>query len=154
MIYLYIYIYNVYMFAHDPGTIKRSSGTAFLDAHKEDDPTLGEFYATYSFLFLGYNVENFHWEVFVISRKALISLIGVSLATEQRLQGMLGMLIIFVFTVLHAYQSPFCEPWLNHFEFLSLLTSASTFYLGVTITYINIPMYIMYSILVFFRFLY
>ena len=80
---------------------------------------------------MGYTEANFCWEVVVISRKGLISLIGVVLSTDQRAQCMLGMMVILVSAVLHANYKPFCEDWLNHFEFLSLTASALTFFFGM-----------------------
>ena len=89
------------------------------------------FYNNFSFLFLGYTQEAFYWELVVICRKAAISIIGVSLATDMRAQGMFGMVVMFVATVMHANYKPFHEDWLNSFEFLSLFASSATFFLGV-----------------------
>ena len=45
---------------------------------------LSNFYSNFSFLFLGYRQEVFFWELVVLMRKAAISLIGVTLSTDQR----------------------------------------------------------------------
>ena len=115
------------------GTVRQSMSAVQIKAKaaNEEFPNLPKFYKNYAFLFMGYTEANFCWEVVVISRKALISLIGVVLSTDQRAQCMLGMMVIFVSTVLHANYKPFCEDWLNHFEFLSLTASALTFFFGM-----------------------
>jgi len=54
----------------------------FAYKHKDEAPV----YSNYGFLFLGYEEHAYYWEVCVMTRKALISLIGVALATDQRAQ--------------------------------------------------------------------
>ena len=51
------------------------------------------FMKNYAFLFLGYQEETYLWEIVVIARKGLLSIIGVALATDPRGQVMLGLLV-------------------------------------------------------------
>ena len=44
---------------------------------------------------------------------------------------MFGLSVVFVASVCHAYYQPFNRNWLNHFEMLSLATSAMTFFCGM-----------------------
>ena len=55
----------------------------FKQSHSSSDSVV---YYNYGFLFIGYEARTYYWEVCVIIRKALISLIGVVLATDQRAQ--------------------------------------------------------------------
>ncbi len=89
------------------------------------------FFKNYSFLFLGYKPKAYWWEVVIICRKGLISLVGVIFVFDKRAQGMLGMVIIFLVSVLHASIKPFIDSRFNNFELLSLMTSASTFFFGI-----------------------
>ena len=118
---------------NEDGTIRQSvTATQFKsEALNIEFPHLPKFYKNYAFLFMGYTADMSCWEVVVISRKALISLVGVSLATDQRAQCMLGMMIVFVSAVMHANYKPFCEGWLNRFEFVSVSASALAFFLGM-----------------------
>ena len=89
------------------------------------------FFTRYAFLFVGYTEDAYYWEVVVLGRKALVSLIGVTLSFNKRLQGMMGLLIIFCATIAHVNQKPFIDPRLNLFEWASLGSAAATFFLGV-----------------------
>ena len=126
-IYMYLYI------CIHTGVIQRTRGSQFLETQKYvSHHSLSAFYQNYSFLFLGYSQDHYFWEVLVLLRKTLVALLGVTLSTRPRTQGMAGILIIFIFTVLHSNHKPFMQPWLNTFEFISLMTSGATFYLGVS----------------------
>jgi hypothetical protein len=89
------------------------------------------FIRNYGFLFFGYSKACFSWEVLVIARKAIISLLGVALSFDVRIQGMIGMLVIFAMTVAHAFNHPFVDPRLNQFELYSLSCSGFTFFFGI-----------------------
>ena len=73
----------------------------------------------------------YNWEIVILMRKAIISIISVTFAFDLRSQGMLGLLATFVFCLVHAYCQPFIDPNMNLFEFISLLTSAGTFFFGI-----------------------
>ena len=90
-----------------------------------------DFMNNYAFLFLGYRDEMYLWEVAMMARKGILSLIGVALVSDPRGQVMMGLLVIFLATVAHARFLPFSTPRMNTFEFLSLFVSAMTFFLGV-----------------------
>ena len=51
------------------------------------DMAMRQFHHNFSFLFLGYNIDCYYWEVVVILRKSALSLIAVSLALDPLLQG-------------------------------------------------------------------
>jgi len=82
----------------------------------------------YGFLFLGYKSEIAYWEVVVMLRKIAISLIGVIVAVDFRLQGMSGMLVVIFALYAQLRYSPFVQADL---KFLSLCSSMSTFYFGI-----------------------
>ena len=94
-------------------------------------PDMVLFKQKYAFLFLGYKQELYLWEIVIMARKGVLSLIGVALASDQRLQIMVGLLTIFLSTIAHARYMPFEDDSMNHFEFLSLCSSAMTFFFGV-----------------------
>jgi len=85
----------------------------------------------YGFLFLGYKSEIAYWEVVVMLRKIAISLIGVIVAVDFRLQGMSGMLVVIFAIYAQLLYTPFVQADLNLFEFLSLCSSMATFYFGI-----------------------
>ena len=94
----------------------------------------------FGFIFLGYKEQEFYWELVVLSRKAAISLIGVTFAPDQRSQCMFGMLMVFLSTIAHTHYKPFCEDWLNRFEFASLASSAATFFFGMFTLEAGLPL--------------
>ena len=55
----------------------------------------------------------------------------VWLVGDPRLQIMTGLLVLFVATILHARFLPFANMEMNKFEFVSLMVSSMTFYLGI-----------------------
>jgi len=89
------------------------------------------FYTNYAFLFLGYRLETYNWEVFILLRKSLIAIIAVAFVSDPRSQGLFGLVTMINFLVLHAAMRPFEKSWLNKFEFVSLLTSVATFFFGM-----------------------
>jgi hypothetical protein len=95
------------------------------------DEDTAKFYRNFSFLFLGYKSESYCWEVVVICRKGVITIIGVVFSFDQRAQGMLGLLCILTSIVLHSIQKPFVDGRMNSFELFSLCCSASIFYFGL-----------------------
>ena len=102
-----------------------------LVGFKGENPNLVRFFSKYAFLFIGYRDKVYYWEIVVLSRKALISLIGVVISTNQRAQCLFGMLVVFISTVAHAKFYPFNEAFFNHLEFISLSTTAATFFCGI-----------------------
>jgi hypothetical protein len=62
-------------------------------------------------------------------RKTLIVVLLVAFQRDQRLQGMVGMLLIFIACMLQM-RAPFTMTPMNTLEFCSLGTSAATFFLG------------------------
>ena len=92
------------------------------------------FQTNYGFLFIGYNPEQYYWEVVVILRKAALSAIGVIFTFDVRGQVHLGLLVIIIATVAHAKYKPFVSPTMNNFELVSLSTSLLTFFFGIFTT--------------------
>ena len=110
----------------DPVSLSAASA-----AHAALDHTTQAFEKSYAFLFLGYKPELYLWEIAVLARKGCLSLIGVAFSTDPRTQVMLGLLLIFLSTIAHARFMPFENDLMNNYEFLSLFTSAMTFFIGV-----------------------
>jgi hypothetical protein len=107
--------------------------SAAVDDYPLDNETLG-FGRNFSFLFLGYRHECYLWEVVMLARKAVLSLVGAALTFEARTQVMVGLLVIFFSTILQARCMPFTFALMNQFEFFSLFTCAATFFLGIFTT--------------------
>ena len=87
--------------------------------------------ANFGFLFVGYHEDCYYWEVMVMIRKAILSIIAVIFAFDGRVQVMLGMLLLFLSTIAQARKMPFASSFLNSFEFASLFSSSMTFFLGI-----------------------
>jgi hypothetical protein len=85
----------------------------------------------FGFLFVGYHEDCYYWEVMVMIRKAILSIIAVIFAFDGRVQVMLGMLLLFLSTIAQARKMPFASSFLNSFEFASLFSSSMTFFLGI-----------------------
>jgi hypothetical protein len=96
----------------------------------------------YSFLFSTYrypdenNKEQLncaHWEVLVISRKAIFALITVFLASSgtSELQAMAALVVLTVALIAQLQASPFRDSQVNKLELCSIIVSWLTFYLGV-----------------------
>jgi len=98
-------------------------------------PTLDEsesrFHINFSFLFLGYKNKSFYWEVTMILRKTVLFIFGVAFQWNLRLQGVLCLLVLFTSTLLHARRLPYVIDIMNHLEFLSLIVTSITFFLGL-----------------------
>ena len=94
----------------------------------EDD--IDAFNREFSFTFCGYEKEYFWWEVVIIIRKVLISLIGTLLARDALGQSVLVMVVLFVSVVAHVHARPFIEPWADELEFVSLCSTLTLFIMG------------------------
>ena len=73
----------------------------------------------------------YFYEVVMVARKGILSLLAVALSSDKRSQGMCGLVVLFVSTLLHATLRPLADPMLNQFEYVSLFVSSLTFFLGV-----------------------
>jgi len=95
------------------------------------DYSMRQFQQNYAFLFLGYSIKCYYWEVVIIIRKVTLSLIAVAFAQDIRSQALFGLLLIFIAAVAHARKMPFIDNDMNWFEFGSIMSSFATFFLGV-----------------------
>jgi hypothetical protein len=88
------------------------------------------FEVNYGFLFLGFQAPSYYWEVIIMIRKALVSSFAVAFESDRRLQGLSGLMVLFVATILHARHLPFALWEMTVLEFVSLFVSSVTFFLG------------------------
>jgi len=109
----------------------KTSGLSGPQPENAFSAELQRFANNYAFLFLGYKSEIAYWEVVVMLRKVAISLIGVIVAVDFRLQGMSGMLVVIFASYAQLRYSPFVQADLNLFEFLSLCSSLFIFFFGI-----------------------
>jgi hypothetical protein len=95
-------------------------------------PSELDFVHSYAFLFLGYTNVCFYWEVVMMARKAVVSVLAIVLAAEDvRTQGVLGLATMFLSTVAHSRFQPLVDPFMDRFELFSLCISSFTFFCGV-----------------------
>lgn len=89
-----------------------------------------KFKKSYSFLYQGYSYDAYWWEVSVLFRKVALSLVAVFFKFDMHIQGLAGLVIIFLCCLGHARWWPFESEDMNRMEFASLLTTATTFLCG------------------------
>ena len=71
------------------------------------------------------------WELTMICRKMLIALVAVAFAKTPRSQGLAGLVVVFIFTILHGLFRPLSNHLMDRFELTSLFCSTISFFLGV-----------------------
>ena len=84
----------------------------------------------YYLLLLGYKKTSFGWETIMVGRKTVMMFIAVFFAFDFHIQGLFGLIIMFVATLLQVRYRPFVYAEMNHLELMSLLTTSLTFFCG------------------------
>jgi hypothetical protein len=104
-----------------------------LRSHKESivklEPSI---MMRFGFLFRGYKINSYYWEVVVIGRKVVLIGLSCFSAMAFRTQSLLALLVVFVSLGLHLTVKPFEieTPMFNVFETWSITVSFVTFYCG------------------------
>ena len=88
------------------------------------------FQVNFGFLFLGFKKHSYYWEMVILARKVVLSVLGSAYLFDRRLQATLGTLVLFVATCLHANRMPYLMHEFNEFELFALFTVSVTFFLG------------------------
>jgi hypothetical protein len=120
-----------------------AAGFFFLRKNKgklqPEHPDFEAFNAKYSFLYKGYAVTDtgklnyaYGWEFMITARKVLLMFVLVFFARpgQEHVQSLLGLLVIVLALIVHSLAMPFDSKILNVAEFVSLVTSFLTFFLG------------------------
>jgi len=84
----------------------------------------------YSFLYKGYIPSRYYWEIVVMSRKVLITVIAVFFVTNIHVQALLAVLLVVVYLMAHIYALPFDNAVTIKMETFSLAVSFITFFAG------------------------
>ena len=86
----------------------------------------------YGFLYHGYRQSTYYWEFIIIFKKIVMIFIKVFMATQGRIvQALTSLIFLFISFTANIVMMPFQNDQLNFLESLSLLSSASTIYLGI-----------------------
>ncbi|CDW88390.1 UNKNOWN [Stylonychia lemnae] len=86
----------------------------------------------YGFLYKGYTIKFYYWEIIVLYRKALIAIIATVLSKLGAItQAMLGLIVIGSSAAVNLKTEPFYQSPLNRLESLSLLSSLIAIYSGI-----------------------
>ncbi|KAL0231882.1 hypothetical protein PCE1_002879 [Barthelona sp. PCE] len=85
------------------------------------------------FLSGGYRKRTFFWEIVIVARKAIISILTVFLASNIDLQLIMGTGTIFVFLMLHSLCQPYNSKTTFTLELLSLYIMFATLLSGITL---------------------
>jgi len=84
----------------------------------------------YSFLYNGYERMYYYWELVVVSRKVLITIVAVFLVNNVQVQALMAVALVVVGLMAHIYARPFYHPLMDILEYLSLLVSFVTYFGG------------------------
>lgn len=85
----------------------------------------------FGMLMEGYEDEYFYWESVIASRKALVIMISVFMATlSVDIQAYVGIAVVMIYMSLHIMWKPYNHKLLDGMETLSLTTSFITLYAG------------------------
>ncbi|CDW87604.1 UNKNOWN [Stylonychia lemnae] len=87
----------------------------------------------YGFLYRGYKVQFYYWEIVITSRKILIIFITVFVGTSFGLiaQALIMLIVLILFLVINHQFKPFNTQALNDLETISLVTSMISVYSGI-----------------------
>lgn len=89
-----------------------------------------KFWVRLGFLIVGYGVDTSWWEIVVTFRKVFMTLVSVLLQHDEYLQVIVGLFIMMLATIAHVHYTPFVEPEMDTYEFLSLFSSSCLFFFG------------------------
>jgi hypothetical protein len=90
-----------------------------------------QFQTDFAFLFLGYKLPSYLWEVVVTLRKTSLYIAGAAFRNNKPMLATTAVLLLAVSLTLHARRLPFIMPVMNALEFFSLSISLVTFALGL-----------------------
>lgn len=86
----------------------------------------------FGFLYNGYKVEYYYWEIVIMYRKIGLIFIQVFISQNGAItQAMIVLLVLIIFIVINLKKKPFMTVVLNDLESLSLITSMVTVYCGI-----------------------
>ena len=86
----------------------------------------------YGFLFNGYNINYFYWEVIIMYRKVLIVMSTVFFSVvSSEVQVLVAICILIISMILQVIYEPFYTKTLNRMEHYSLQVSSLTMYGGM-----------------------
>lgn len=104
----------------------------FDEISKADQFSIVQLKMKYGFLFNGYKVETFFWEVIILYRKIFIVMTTVFFSVvSTEAQVLVVLLIIIVSLLLHIRYEPFYTEVLNRMELYSLQVACTTMYGGM-----------------------
>ncbi|CDW73142.1 UNKNOWN [Stylonychia lemnae] len=99
---------------------------------KADKWTIKRIKTRLGFLFNGYKIKTFYWEIVILYRKILIVMITVFLSSiSPETQVLVGLIVILISILLQVKFRPYYTSTLNTMESYSLLVSAVTLYSGM-----------------------
>jgi hypothetical protein len=84
----------------------------------------------YSFLYKGYELQWYFWEVVVVARKVGLAAIAVFFSYNAQIQSLMAVLLVMSALLAHVYARPFESDLMDMTEFFSLTTSFATFWAG------------------------
>lgn len=88
----------------------------------------------YGFLFSGYRLSTWYYELWNTVRKALFTGMGIMLTPlGPAMQAWGALMLLIVFLVLFVRAQPYMEPWLNRLERQALMTDATTLFFGLAL---------------------
>jgi hypothetical protein len=86
----------------------------------------------FGFLYNGYKVEYYYWEIVIMYRKIGLIFIQVFISQNGAItQAMIVLLVLIIFIVINLKKKPFMTVVLNDLETMSLVTSMVTVYCGI-----------------------
>ena len=92
--------------------------------------------ASYGFIFEGYKVEYWYWELVNVGRKILLSGISVFLSSksadkmERNIQGHAAVLVVMIFFTVQMRYKPYRDETLNTLEEVGLIVGGISLYMG------------------------
>lgn len=99
---------------------------------------LAEVKESLGFVFIAYTEKAYYWESIVMARKCFFAFVATGLRTVGvELQSLLGLLLLFLFFLLHNSVQPFREALMNKLESRSLITCTLTFFCGPLMFYLE-----------------
>jgi len=87
----------------------------------------------YGFLFSGYKLKYWYWEIIILIRKLLLASMTVFMTstTSTYTQGLAALMIMFASLAIHLFFIPYEDSMLNNLETIGLACSIFTIYFGL-----------------------
>lgn len=89
-----------------------------------------EFFSKYGFLIARFKVEYYYWEVFLLGRLAVLTLVLLLLGHDVAVQTMAGSAVLLIAQVAQTSKKPFLSSRLNDLETFTLVASCLTLFSG------------------------